>query len=72
MVYILSDNKIYGLDVQMYNFFKFDWGGIMDRLHGITDGPHFLDPDGEWYEKYYKLFPEFSLLKRYLVVLVTN
>lgn len=72
VLYILSGDQIYGLDLEMYKFFKFDIQGIMDRLHDITDGPHFHDPDGEHYEKYYKIFPEFTLLKRYLVVLVTN
>jgi len=72
MIYAVSEQTIYGFDVEMYKFFKFNMDGIMDRLHATTTGPCVLDPEGEIYEKYYKILPEFSLLKRYLVVLVTN
>jgi len=71
MIYILSEDKIYGLDLEMYKFFKFGIEAIKEKLFQKTFNC-VNDADGEFYEKYYKMFPEFSLLKRYLVVLVTN
>lgn len=77
MLYILSDNKIYGLDMEMYRFFKFNIMGIISKLEEMTFNNTlsfdiYHDVDGAMLENYYKLFPNLSLLKRYLVVLVTN
>lgn len=70
MLYILSSNTIYGLDLDMYRFFKFDVDDLKQKLFEISF--NFVhDPDGTYYQKYCKIFPEFSLLKRYLVVLVS-
>jgi len=72
MIYILSGDKIYGLDMEMYRFFKFNIDGIMDVLSERTKGPKFLDTNGEYYESQYKILSDFTQLKRYLVVLVTE
>ena len=71
MIYILSGDKIYGLDLEMYRFFKFSVEAIKAKLFEKTFNC-VNDSDGEFYKKYFKMFPEFTLLKRYLVVLVTN
>jgi len=71
MIYLLSENKIYGLDIEMYNFFKFNVTSIIDNLQGMN-GNIFKDIDGKDYQKYYKFFPEFTHLKRYLVVLLSK
>jgi hypothetical protein len=71
MLYILSGQKIYGLDLDMYKFFKFNVDGIKEKVTEMSFA-FFDDPDGKYYEKYYKIFPDFSFLKRYLVVLVSN
>lgn len=70
MLYVLSSKIIYGLDLEMYKFFKFNVENIKSKLSEMSF-IFFHDPDGEYYEKYYKIFPEFSLLKRYMIVLVS-
>jgi hypothetical protein len=72
MLYILSNNEIYGLDLEMYNFFKFNIQGILDRLISICNGSITYDSEGKIYQKYYNLFPDFSYLKRYLVVILSK
>lgn len=69
MVYVLSGEKIFGLDMEMYRFFKFNIDGIMDILSERTSGAKFIDLSGVYYESQYKRFPDFTQLKRYLVVL---
>jgi hypothetical protein len=70
-VYILSDNNIWGLDLRMYEFFKFS---IVEILNGLQDrtNDYALDTDGEIYQSYYKIFPNFELLKRYLVSILSK
>ena len=72
MVYILDDDMIYGIDLEMYNFFKFNVQGMMDKICDLTTGPCIDDPEAEQHKKYYKIFPEFSYLKRYLVVIMSK
>jgi len=71
MLYLLSDNKIYGLNVEMYRFFKFD---IITLITKIKSRSFYYkeDLEGEIYQSYYKIFPNFELLKRYVVTLVSN
>jgi len=66
MLYILKDNKISGIDLRMYEFFKFDIPELLSKIHERTFAS-IGDIDGETYQKYYKIFPNFELLKRYLV-----
>ena len=69
MLYLLSDNKIYGLNLEMYRFFKFNTNDIICRLSEcLKIGNEYIsDSEGETYQSYYKIFPNFELLKRYLV-----
>lgn len=71
MLYTLKDDKIYGLDLEMYKFFKFNIDDIKARLKEKSFA-YFDDMTGDIYQKYYKIFPEFTYLKRYLVVIVSN
>ena len=72
MFYLLKDNKIWGLDAQMYHFFIFDTAIIWNKLVDRTKYQKIADGNGIMYQEQYKLFPNFSLLKRYLIVLLTK
>jgi hypothetical protein len=69
MLYILKDDKITGLNLKMYDFFKFDISVIIDMIKARTFY-YEEDIDANIYQSYYKIFPNFTLLKRYLVTLV--
>lgn len=71
MLYIQKDNKIWGLNLKMYEFFKFDISTIICEIKSKTFA-YFEDFDGEIYMSYYKIFPNFEFLKRYIVTLVSN
>jgi hypothetical protein len=71
MLYLLKDNKITGLDLRMYGFFKFDIPEIIDNIKSRTFY-YEEDLDGEIYQSYYKIFPNFQQLKRYVVALVSK
>ena len=68
MFYILSENKIWGLDLRMYEFFKFDIPTFLATLGGRIKSS-ITDMDGSFYQKYYKIFPNYEHLKRYLVTI---
>ena len=76
MMYLLSDKKIYGLNLDMYRFFKFDIDKMMIELERLTFNGNsenydcINDADGSIYEKYYKILPNFTLLKRYLITIL--
>lgn len=74
MLYIHSGYDIYGLDMDMFRLFKFDINEIEFRLNKRlkSGGVFYNDSEGETYEYFYKKFPNFSHLKRYLVVLMTK
>lgn len=72
MLYVLVNKEIYGLDIEMYRFFKFNVKGLVDRLQKKINGSAIFDPEGEYYKEYYKKFPDFSYLKRYLVVIMSK
>ncbi len=71
MLYLLSEKKIYGLDLDMYRFFKFNIDGIINKLSEMSVN-NTVDLEGSVHQEYYKIFPEFIYLKRYLVVLLSN
>jgi len=71
MLYILCGKEIFGLDLKMYNYFQFNVEKIKNEINNRAS-IKFNDLDGNLYAKYYKKFPDFSYLKRYLVVLLTN
>ncbi|MCK9416993.1 hypothetical protein M0Q97_10075 [Candidatus Dojkabacteria bacterium] len=68
MLYVLSDNKIWGVNLGMYRYFQFN---VQDAQTKIADRAKNMisDIDGSYYQSYYKIFPNFINLKRYLVTL---
>ena len=71
MLYILVDNKIWGINLNMYNFFKFSADEIIEQLSIRTTTSH-TDTEGLTYQSYYKIFPNFEHLKRYLVTILSK
>ena len=71
MFYLLKDNKITGLDLRMYEFFKFNISELLTRI-GQRTNDSTLDFDGTLYQKYYKIFPNFEQLKRYIVTILSK
>lgn len=74
MIYIYSDNKIWGVNLKMYGFFKFDVNDI-EHLLGQRLGlnkEYYTDPEGDTYQQYYKIFPNFDHLKRYMVTILSK
>jgi len=69
MLYVLLDNKIWGIDLRMYEFFQFDINDMVMRIQDRSIN-NYKDLTGDIYQKYYKLFPNFSLLKRYLITIL--
>ena len=72
MLYTLSGSSIVGIDLKMYDFFNFDIEAILDEIRKRCIGGGVIDPDADDYKNYYKIFPEFEFLKRYLVVLLSK
>ncbi len=71
MLYILYDNKITGVNLKMYEYFKFSTTDIINRVKGRSE--KFIDDlNGDTYISYYKIFPNFSNLKRYLIVILSK
>jgi hypothetical protein len=60
----------------MYRFFKFDVDKLIIEIEKLTFNGNsenyscICDIDGSIYEKYYKIFPNFELLKRYIVIII--
>lgn len=71
MIYLLKDNKITGINLKMYEFFKFNISDLLSRI-GQRTNDSTLDFDGTLYQKYYKIFPNFQLLKRYIVTILSK
>lgn len=69
MLYVLKDSQIYGIDLKLYSFFEFDTNRIIQILSKNTK-KYVLDSEATQYQEYYKHFPFFEQLKRYIVVLV--
>ena len=68
MIYVLKDNKITGLNMEMYGFFDFDRDEIIRRLYDKCTN-QYDDSEGKEFIKHSKIFPNFPHLKRYLIVL---
>ena len=71
MIYLLCDNNIYGINLNIFEFFKFNIEIIKNSL-SLRTIISYDDVDGSIYQSYYKLFPNFSFLKRYLVVILSK
>lgn len=71
MLYLLIDNKISGLNLKMYEFFQFNIEELLNRILERTNLSVY-DENGEEYQNFYKKFPNFNNLKRYLVVMLSK
>jgi len=74
MVYLLSideisGKKIHGINLKLYEFFKFSIQEIITELSLRTENSYY-DYEGTDYQQYYKIFPNFEFLKRYLVTML--
>jgi hypothetical protein len=67
----LTGKKIYGINLKMYEFFNFDVQSIIELIN-IRSAVSIYDMDGTLYQNQYKIFPNFSHLKRYMVVALTK
>lgn len=68
MVYILNDNKIYGINLKMFDFFLINTSDLLIKIVGRIKST-ISDMDGSYYQSYYKIFPNFELLRRYIVTI---
>lgn len=70
IVYTLCGDSITGINLKMYEFFQFNVSEILNKIASRCKNKNsvFHDVDGEMFMKYYKIFPEYTLLKRYIVV----
>jgi len=69
MLYILYQNNITGVNLKTYGFFQFNIGEILTRIRERTNRTY-DDLNGEIYEKFYKILPNYTQLKRYLITML--
>jgi len=69
MLYVLKDDKIWGINLKMYEFFKFEVSTIISRSRNRSFN-YYEDLKGDTYMSYYKIFPNFTFLKRYLITIL--
>lgn len=71
MLYLLTDNKITGINLKMYDYFKFKIDDILLRIaERTTTG--LIDLEGVTYQQYYKILPNYQQLKRYLIAILSK
>ena len=68
-IFLLSENKIFGLDLRMFNFFNINYDEIINAINTRTLHKY-NDIDGEIYRSYYRLIPNYINLRRYIVCLM--
>jgi hypothetical protein len=71
MLYLLLNNKITGMNLNMFGFFKFDLDEIKTKINQKAK-VQYLDLSGEIYQSYYKILPNFTHLKRYLITILSK
>jgi len=71
MLYLLSGETIMGIDLKMFEFFKFSPDEIILEISKRTKAS-LIDLEGISYQQYLRIFPNFSYLKRYLVIILSN
>lgn len=71
ILYIYNENKIWGVNLNMYNYFLFNINDICFRVNERTNNAK-LDLDGNIYQTYNKILPIFTHLKRFLIILLTK
>ena len=67
MIYILHNRNIIGLDINMYNFFEFNSVDILNSIIERSCAGQ-QDINGGIFQEYYKTFPNFEKLRRYIVI----
>jgi hypothetical protein len=77
MVYLLHEDEnthkknITGINLKMYDFFKFNITELLDKI--VQRSKRVMtDFEGIEYQKQYRIFPNFTYLKRYLIVILSN
>lgn len=71
MLYCLDfNNKIIGIDLIMLDFFGIDRIKLIDEI--INRSKKYVNDSGEIYQSYYKVFPFFDEIKRYMVVFLSK
>ena len=63
--------KIIAINLKMYDYFQMDTKEIIKRLRERAP-KCFYDPEGSIYQSYYKILPNFTLLKRYLITILSK
>lgn len=71
MVYVILDDNIWGINLKMFEFFEFNINDIKNRLW-VRAEDSCDDEDGNIYKEYYKTFPNFNRLKRYIIVMLSK
>ena len=71
MLYAISGNKIVGINLKMYEYFKFNNEEIISGIISRS-AKNITDLDGQLYQNQYKIFPNFPHLKRYLITILSN
>jgi hypothetical protein len=72
MLYVFDgDQTIYGVDLRVYAYMGYDVTQLENAICSNTKDC-IIDEDGEIHKKYYKIYPFFENLKRYLSVLLTK
>jgi len=66
IIYLLKDNKIFGLNLKMYEFFNFDITQLLTTIN-IGTSANILDSTGDIYVDYFRKLPYFKYLKRFIV-----
>lgn len=72
IIYALFDNKIWGINLNIYKFFQFDVELLNTSISNRCYKYGYYDVDGEIYNKYKKLLPDFTKLKRYIVTILSK
>ena len=71
MIYVLFNDKISGIDLNIYKYFQFNTEELITRLNERTNTIH-TDLDGEIYQSYYKILPNFIFLKKYIIAILSK
>jgi hypothetical protein len=75
MIYLYCEQnqmfKIIAINLKMYDYFQMNTKEIIKNLRERTS-KCFDDPEGSIYQSYYKILPNFALLKRYLITILSN
>jgi hypothetical protein len=71
MLYLFDGKNIFGIDLLGYKFFDFDIDFILRRAK-ILSKSFVDDTEGSIFQTYYRIFPDYEYLRRYLTVLLSK